>query len=72
MQAHKLELQQHIAEKQAAADALQAEHARLVARHSMLDKVLDTQQAAITILQSSGQVKPYTSLSTAASQLGVT
>ena len=57
MQAHKLELQQQLAEKQAAAEALQAEHARLVARNSMLEKVLDTQQASVNILQGNGQVQ---------------
>ncbi len=57
MQAHKLELQQQVAEKQAAAEALQAEHARLVARNSMLEKVLDTQQASVNILQGNGQVQ---------------
>ncbi len=57
MQAHKLELQQQIAEKQAAAEALQAEHARLVARNSMLEKVLDTQQTSVNILQGNGQVQ---------------
>lgn len=56
MQAHKLELQQQIAEKQAVADGLQAEHACLAARNSMLEKVLDTQQAAVGILQGRGQV----------------
>lgn len=59
MQAHKLELQQQIAGKQAAAEALQAEHARLVARNSMLEKVLDTQQASVNILQSNGQVQSW-------------
>ena len=57
MQAHKLELQQQLAEKQAAAEALQAEHAQLVARNSMLEKVLDTQQASVNILQGNGQVQ---------------
>ena len=59
MQAHKLELQQQLAEKQAAAEALQAEHARLVARNSMLEKVLDTQQASVNILQGNGQVQSW-------------
>ena len=59
MQAHKLELQQQVAEKQAAAEALQAEHARLVARNSMLEMVLDTQQASVNILQGNGQVQSW-------------
>ncbi|KAA6427395.1 MAG: hypothetical protein FRX49_02059 [Trebouxia sp. A1-2] len=56
--AHKLELQQQIAKKQAAAEALRAEHARLVARNSMLEKVLDTQQTSVNILQGNGQESP--------------
>ena len=56
MQAHKQELQQQIAEKQAAADALQAEQARLMGRHSMLERILDTQQSAVSILQGQDQV----------------
>ncbi|DBB07219.1 TPA: hypothetical protein ACH3X1_011783 [Trebouxia sp. C0004] len=53
--AHKLELQQQIAEKVAAAKGLQAEHAQLVARNSMLEKVLDTQQTSVNILQGNDQ-----------------
>lgn len=56
LQAHKQELQQQIAEKQAAADALQAEHARLKGQHSMLARILDTQQTAVNILQGQEQV----------------
>ena len=55
-QAHKQELQQQIAEKQAAADTLQAEHARLVGQHTMLARILDTQQSAVDILQGQQQV----------------
>ena len=57
-QAHKQELQQQIAEKQAAADTLQAEHARLVGQHTMLARILDTQQSAVDILQGQQQVGP--------------
>ena len=56
MQAHKQELQQQIAEKQAAAAVLQAEHARLMGRHSMLERILDTQESAVNILQGQEQV----------------
>ena len=55
-QAHKQELQQQIAEKQATADALQAEHARLVGQHTMLARILDTQQSAVNLLQGQQQV----------------
>lgn len=56
LQAHKHELEQQIAEKQAAADALQAEHVRLKGQHSMLAMVLDTQQSAVNILLGQEQV----------------
>ncbi|KAL3160488.1 hypothetical protein ABBQ32_010799 [Trebouxia sp. C0010 RCD-2024] len=54
--AHKHELEQQIAEKQAAAEALQAEHAGLKGQHTMLAMLLDTQQSAVNILQEQEQV----------------
>lgn len=56
LQAHKHELEQQIAEKQAAAEALQAEHAGLKGQHTMLAMLLDTQQSAVNILQEQEQV----------------
>ena len=55
-QAHKQELQQQIAEKQAAAEALQVEHRRLVGQQAMLASILDTQQSAVNILQGQQEV----------------
>ena len=57
VQAHKQELLQQIAEKQAAADALQAEHARLAGRHPMLQSILGTQHTAVGILQGQDQAR---------------